>query len=906
MKSIKVCLFVLCLINLFIPAVRAENGWLARARLNVVATGTIESYLPPELHRLTSGRNSLDLNLVGPDGNDRALELFWRESSDESTISLKDDKMEWQDNNQLVWQGAVPDNFLINSLRIELPDCPDAVKLSCEGMTNGKWEIIASNVAVMQKLPYGKNGIAVVEFAEKSYSGVRISFVGFDKNFRPTPIKELAVNATGRRGGAGFKTVVRALEFKEVPTEDLLEVQIKLPGSGIFIQNLEIMTQAMFKGKWSVNREKIVLGQRQLVGEIAGEIDVVGKEPEKLKIGLNHIWHDRNIVVTLKSEDYFGKIVAVNAEMRLPRIVFVADIVGNYFLETGKNKEQRILEYAGELNRKADHFFDFSGFEHNSVREEENFLKDYSIKGGPFRIDGYTWKAPVEIEKPGFYCLRLSSAVALENRPESLRIVKNGFLIPYFVGRSEERELPLKYEHEYDFAANRTIYQVRLPAGRVLPRYIKFKTSGVFDRKITIQYHIPGMVGWQTWKNLAWVNPKNRDVSMPIDLNGFPNDQKEIRVIIDNGSNQSLKIDEVVAVYSARDLFFVATEAGEYSLYGGNSSAGPAQYDLALIQHKLLAQVPQEVTHGNLIEIAADSQNTNGSPQKGGPFESAGYTWVASFSAPASGLCQLALNQKASLDNYRGALRIVKDGNQVPYFAGKIYTRKVKLPVSENYDRSENKTVLEFSLPVASKFWDSVEFNSPGIFNRSPLVMLRKPGKLGWKVWQKLNWIGNNPRNNTFSLNLKGLPEGETDFRIEISHGDNSPIVVSSINAVYRTQDLFFNAAGKGEYFVYGGNPTAKAPAYDISMIRDQLLKSEPQKLTMGETVSYSEIAVKKQIEEVFSEKGWGLYLVLGLVTLILLVVIVKIFPEEESGKAAEENAKTEDTKVKKKETLNQ
>jgi cytoskeletal protein RodZ len=65
------------------------------------------------------------------------------------------------------------------------------------------------------------------------------------------------------------------------------------------------------------------------------------------------------------------------------------------------------------------------------------------------------------------------------------------------------------------------------------------------------------------------------------------------------------------------------------------------------------------------------------------------------------------------------------------------------------------------------------------------------------------------------------------------------------------------------------------------------MLKKEPQKVILQETKPFSKIAFGKQIEEAFSEKGWGLYFVLGLVTLILVVVIIKIFPEEDNENKA-------------------
>ena len=174
----------------------------------------------------------------------------------------------------------------------------------------------------------------------------------------------------------------------------------------------------------------------------------------------------------------------------------------------------------------------------------------------------------------------------------------------------------------------------------------------------------------------------------------------------------------------------------------------------------------------------------------------------------------------------------------------------------------------------------------PGIFRRIAHVKLRKPGKLGWKDWQKIAFEGVQTGENRFVLSLASLPRGETDLRLEIAHGDNSPIEFSAVRALYQAPDLFFQATTGGDYLLYGGNAAVGAPAYDMALVRDQLLKKEPQKVVMGETAAHSQTAIKKTLEHAFSDHGWGLYVVLGLITLVLIVVIIKIFPEEEAGEA--------------------
>lgn len=904
MFSEKRLFLALAFLLVLLPAF-CQSNWMSRAGVDAVATGAIESYLLPELHRLLprssegNGRD-LDLTLTGPDNNSRSFELFWREAGDESSMMLKPDRVELKDDHQLLWEATVPQNYLFKSIQVNLPLYPDAARLTFEGYFADKWELIDKNIAVLRSSPRVPNGIASVKFSEKAFEKIRISFAGFDKEFKDTPVHSASVMLNGRRGGSGFQLISQELEFEEALSDEYLEVRVRMPGSGIMVESVEIGTEALFQGNWILGKEKIVLGKRELSSEMSGVVDAVGNTPNTIKIFPKMIWKDRTMVVLLKSKNFFGKITSVKCNMRLPRLVFVADIVGKYFIETGKNNKQEIFEFAGDLNRATGLKLNFSDASINSDWQSENFIKDFSIRGGPFNSLGYTWKAPIKIEKPGFYQLQVAAKVALENHLPGLRIVDKGVQIPYFIGRNEEREENLKFEQEYDSANNRSIFTVHLPDGNILPRYMRVKTSGIFERRVFVEKHEAGVVGWKTWKTMYWKNADNSEIDIHIGLLGFPTDQKELRLIVENGSNQSLKIAGISSWYSARDLFFVAPQKGDFELYGGNPSARAAKYDLAIVQDKLLELFPEKISHGYLMEMSETASATTSGQDKGGPFESSGYTWVASFSVPVTGLFQLSLNQKASLDNLRSSIRIVRNGNQIPYFAGESKFQSVPIKLTENYDRGKNLTTVDFALPVASKFWSFIAFKVPGVFSRKPVVQLRKPGKLGWKKWTELNWIGSSQRENSFALNLASLPKGETEIRIEISHGDNSPIVITSAAAAYRTQDLFFSASESGDFMIYGGNSGVKAPSYDISLIRDQLLKVEPQKIQMGEISQYSKIALQKQLEDVFSEKGWGLYIVLGFVTLILIGVIIKVFPEEQKKaeeKPAEKPATNSETK---------
>ena len=59
-----------------------------------------------------------------------------------------------------------------------------------------------------------------------------------------------------------------------------------------------------------------------------------------------------------------------------------------------------------------------------------------------------------------------------------------------------------------------------------------------------------------------------------------------------------------------------------------------------------------------------------------------------------------------------------------------------------------------------------------------------------------------------------------------------------------------------------------------------RLLEELPKAIKMGELNTFRSMAWKRSFYQVFSDGGWGLYAMLGLVTLVLAVLIVKLFPK--------------------------
>ena len=244
-----------------------------------------------------------------------------------------------------------------------------------------------------------------------------------------------------------------------------------LPGSGIWISEINITTDALFQGEWQLGRETNVLGTRAFSAVSSGRISHVGENEQTLAIDVDRRWPDQEMTVRMASGDYFGRVRSVTIQARIPRMVFFADSAGWYIVRSGCGNSRRILDLAGDRDRKIDHQVVLTDIKRNSRSIHGDLAKKYTITGGPFHPDGYAWKADVRVEAPGFYRVKLSERVCLEEELPALRLVRDNNQIPYFLGLEEERYVRLAAAAAYDADQNRSVYTIRLPFASSLGRH---------------------------------------------------------------------------------------------------------------------------------------------------------------------------------------------------------------------------------------------------------------------------------------------------------------------------------------------------------------------------------------------------------------------------------------------------
>ena len=71
----------------------------------------------------------------------------------------------------------------------------------------------------------------------------------------------------------------------------------------------------------------------------------------------------------------------------------------------------------------------------------------------------------------------------------------------------------------------------------------------------------------------------------------------------------------------------------------------------------------------------------------------------------------------------------------------------------------------------------------------------------------------------------------ERYLRVRVYHADDKPLVIGSIAAQAILRRVIFpvSGSGSGDYWLYYGNPNARAPGYDLPMI---LAKSSVESAT--------------------------------------------------------------------------
>jgi hypothetical protein len=169
---------------------------------------------------------------------------------------------------------------------------------------------------------------------------------------------------------------------------------------------------------------------------------------------------------------------------------------------------------------------------------------------------------------------------------------------------------------------------------------------------------------------------------------------------------------------------------------------------------------------------------------------------------------------------------------------------------------------------------------SSGIFERNVRIEIPGSGPRSWRVWKTKIWRGLSGKPSWLNIDMRNFPKDRKNFRVVMDHGDNRPLEISKFEIGYPEKALMFIATSPGSIQIFGGNPEAAPGAYDIDLVRHHLTGVKPEIVELAEIHPYGESRWKLNLKRIFGDQGWGLYIVLGVISLFLLLIIVKLFPK--------------------------
>jgi hypothetical protein len=579
-----------------LPVSVFASQWQIEAPLVTNKPGIVEVPLLPELH--IPDQEGLDIRVMGPDDKPRAFELYWREDRGTATITLERDSARL-DNQIFIWTAKVPEKDRINvkALSISILANDYIGKVDIYGLRNGKWIKLVEKVALFAAAEYQKaftQGEIKVE--EAIYEGFRLEFTAYAK--KPVPISTVQIR--GERLGKDYTDVPIPLKFQRKEGKDAngrgtVELTSILPGAGLFVKELEMVSAAQFNGDWCLERQGISGGKRTYIPVLQGNLVGIGKGSTSLKIDVGQWWIDSEMNLKLLSADgYLGEVRELKLIVRVPRLVFLADIAGEYLVQAGAGNRMQILQIPSAKRGEVLADIRFGASKINQGWRPESLVAQYRLGGASFKADGYEWNSGIRVAGPGYHRFVLHQRASLEDNLQGLRIVRNNTQIPYFMEKGEIKETVLKSDESYNKDKNITTWHVELPQASSRWIGLKLKARGIFNRTLIVERDQPKPVKGVVWERISWVNDSQKPSELFITLAGFPKEEIKLRLVMAHGNNTPVRLEEVKALYEAPIVYFLADAGEGYALYGGNRSAQTPSYDIGVIQGRLMDQVPQE------------------------------------------------------------------------------------------------------------------------------------------------------------------------------------------------------------------------------------------------------------------------------------------------------------------------
>ncbi|MEI6654470.1 MAG: DUF3999 family protein [Verrucomicrobiota bacterium] len=363
---------------------------------------------------------------------------------------------------------------------------------------------------------------------------------------------------------------------------------------------------------------------------------------------------------------------------------------------------------------------------------------------------------------------------------------------------------------------------------------------------------------------------------------------KQLVLTLVNGDSPPLHVTGAGARSYPTTLAWHAAQPGNWRMLSGNPRAAIPRYDLAPLRGELSKAGGQRVSPGPL-QAKADFQVPPALPgvdPAGATIDLTKWTRRRAVQVAAAGVIRIELDPPALANSHAqlNDLRLVQDGRQIPYLIENNKMRTINAAIAERPDpKRPSVSRWLLTLPLENlPVYDLIADSPSPLFTRTFKATTERKDELG-NVWIETlgtaTWTKTatpNGSSSSFSLGFGGtrLP---AEFWLEADNGDNPPIKVENIRLHYAAPLLAAKLVSATPLFLYYGNPQAAAPAYDLRLVRAELLAADKQASTLGAEEVLKPDAAKPWAITAGSPWLWA---ALALVVVLLLVIVAKLLPK--------------------------
>jgi hypothetical protein len=448
-----------------------------------------------------------------------------------------------------------------------------------------------------------------------------------------------------------------------------------------------------------------------------------------------------------------------------------------------------------------------------------------------------------------------------------------------------------------DEFAGETVLTVALEGANVPLAAVGVDTQEpLFMRRVSVAFRetrngIPGehIVGSGTLFRVALNgSPAREQVEIP--LVATP-PTRELLVHVHNGDAPPLSINAIRLKRWPVSLLFMAPVSGNYQLLSGNPQALAPHYDLASFAEEMRGASAATIVPGPIEETSNyHPSDSLGSPPLpdipllGAPLDAKDWAFRSPVQVTSPGVQELELNLDA-LSRARpdfADLRLLKDGNQIPYVLEQpALARSLSVSPAELHDpKRASISTWALHLPKAGLPIRSVALTTTtALFQRQIRIFEKLSGDDGRSYECTLataEW-GRTPQpgatdSHVFDLGVHPLTD---TLLVECDNGDNPAIMLGTAQVLYPVVRLVFKTADTDGFTLAYGNREASPPRYDLALVAGRLLTSSRTTAHLGDLEQG-----KSSASPFAGTKGgfifWGS---LALVVVALLLVVAKLLP---------------------------